>query len=687
MDASSENKPLHIALVGQPNTGKSTIFNRLTGLNQHVGNWPGKTVEKKQGFFSLNGVRGQVTDLPGTYSLTANSLEEKIARDFLIHGNADVAVVIVDASQLERSLYMLAETLLLPVRVVVALNMIDVAQKTGTPVDAALLEKAVMVPVIPMVASKGEGIERLKETVSRVAQGDGQSPDRGPDMEAVFGNAFRLMKKNIHDAVPPPYTESWMALKLIEMDSDAAAIMKSKLSPQVWESIESLVAQNGDAVAKGSAARYEWINGVLSAAAPSAALASDPKPRWSFDRAATHPVWGKFIAGVVLLLTIIATYITCLPPMLLGLGLLLLPIPLRNVLAGVVPDWLVSMLCDGIMTGLGVATCVAAFIFGVFMVLGFLEDVGYLARLSYVFDRFMNKLGLHGKSFIPLGMGFVCNIMAVTGTRVIDGWRQRLITLLLAPLIPCKGLLVVVSFISIAFFGINAIFVFLALAAVMTLQLVLTSFFLRRTLVKGEDFGMIMELPPYHKPNFKTIRAYAITRTKAFFRHGYWIIVIAAFLTWAGVYFPDGQIDTSYLARVGRAVEPFGMIMGMDWRLFLTFLVCFSSKEATLGAMAVIYGASSSSRTAIEGLYMDQSLLADIQNHFGSFLVNSGISDASALAFLFAVFFSLPCLGTLGTIYSETGSYKWAFGSLAYYLLTSIIMGAAAYQVGLIIFR
>lgn len=686
MQAISHQGGLRLALAGQPNTGKSTLFNRLTGLNQHVGNWPGKTVEKKEGNFSLNGLQGHVTDLPGTYSLTANSLEEKIARDFLIQGGADVAVVVVDSSQLERSLYMAVETLLLPVKVVIALNMVDVAEKMGLRIDPQALEAVLGAPVVPVVAAQGKGIAELLAAAARESARPGEEGWRGARVEKAFGGLLARVREIIHGAVPQPYSESWMALKLVEGDSDAAGVMINGMEAGAWQSLQDLLAGCRDPLARGAAARFDWIREAVAASSGDREDGAEPLARWGFDRAATHPWWGKLIAGAVLVLSVLATYIACLPPMLLGLGLLILPAMLRDSLSGAVPDWLLAMLCDGILTGLGVATCVAAFITGVFLVLGFLEDIGYLARLSFVFDRFMRRLGLHGKSFIPLTMGFVCNIMAVTGTRVIDGWRQRLITVLLAPLVPCKGLLVVISFISVVFFGADAAWVLAALMVVMAGQLLLTSFVLRRGLVKGEDRGMVMELPPYHRPNFRTIWSYTLSRVKAFFRHGYWIIVSAAVLTWVGVYYPDGSIDTSYLARFGRAVEPLGRLMGMDWRLLLTFLVAFSSKEATLGAMAVIYGAGSSSRTAIEGLYLDQGLMASVQTQLGAFLSTAGISQASALAFLFAIFFSLPCLGTLAAIQAETGSYKWTLGALTYYFLTSLIMGAVAYRVGLLIF-
>jgi len=679
-------KPV-VALAGQPNTGKSTIFNRLTGLNQHVGNWPGKTVAKKSGIFDLEpgpplpgeedpepGLSVHLVDLPGTYGLTANSLEERIARDFLIREAPDAVIVVVDASQLTRSLYMAAEVLSLPLPVVVALNMMDVAEDSGAVIDPGSLERAMGVPVVPMTAARDRGMDLLHKGLNRLLKRPGKGEIRGPDFKTGLGPLFTRVAELAGPGIPkglPPY---WTQIKLMEQDREVLDLMELESAPR--KELETLIAQ-GDPLGP-AALRYQWIEKGVAAAR----LSPPPRPSLKgFDYWATHPLWGKGIALGMLLVSALAAYILCLPPMLLGLGLLVLPVPVRPALEGVVPDWLIAMVCDGLLTGMGVATCVLAFISGVFLVMGFLEDIGYLARLAYLFHRFMGRLGLQGKSFIPLCMGFVCNIMAVGGSRVIDGWRQRLITLLLAPLIPCKGLLVVVSFISLVFFGAYTPLVFVSLFTAMAGHLVFTSFLLRKILLPGEDHGLIMELPPYHKPNWRTIRNETLIRVKGFYRSGYWLIVAVAFLTWAGVYYPAGDIETSYLARAGRFLEPLGVSMGMDWRLLLTFMVAFSSKEATLGAMAVIFGATTSSRTAIEGLYMDPALALNLKTQFGSFLGTAGISRASALAFVFALFYSLPCIGTLAVIRTESGSLKWTLAALTYYFATSVLAGTLVYQV------
>jgi ferrous iron transport protein B len=283
-------------------------------------------------------------------------------------------------------------------------------------------------------------------------------------------------------------------------------------------------------------------------------------------------------------------------------------------------------------------------------------------------------------------MGLVCNILGVAGTRVIDSWRQRLVTLVVTPVIPCKALLVVVGFITAVFFGHLAVPIFLSLCLAMFADIVLTSFILRKFVLPGERTGLIMELPPYQKPAWKNVFTYAYAKVKSFYRRGFWFIVIASFLTWAGIYFPGGSIETSYLAALGHKIEPLGKIMGLDWRLFITFLISFLSKEATLGVMAIIFGAAVSNTANVTLISMDKGIWAAVQGNFGAFLASTGITAPSALAFVFAVFFSLPCLGTLAMIYAETRSFKWTTGILCYYFFMSFLMGALAYQAGLLIF-
>jgi ferrous iron transport protein B len=680
----TSDRDFTVALIGQPNTGKSTIFNAITGANQHVANWPGKTVEKKEGHFRLKDRLGHIYDLPGTYSLTANSLEEVIARDFVLTEHPDVVVVVVDASQLERSLYMVTETIPLAAPMVIALNKIDVAGILGKEVDEKKLAQLTGIPAIPMDASKRKGIDLLLQTVAEVAENKAYQY-REPDCPHVFGTAYAKLLHAVKGLSDSSEVAEWTTLKLLERDKAVANHLRSKIGAAEYGKIQQILDTVKDGRLLGPKARYDWIRHLVDQSV-GCHKAAKIINQHGFDRFATHPVWGNAAALIILVLSAIAAYIVAMPLMLPGFGLFFLSSPLREKLALIAPPWVVSMLMDGIYEGIFMATTIIGFIGGVFLVLGVLESTGYLARLAYITDPFMRRVGLHGKSIMPLLMGFVCNILGVAGTRVIDSWRQRLATLLVVPVIPCKALFIVIAFIGTVFFGARAILVFAALLIVMLLYIAVTTLFLRKVVLPGERTGLIMELPPYQRPNWKNVFSDAFVRIKSFYRRGYWFIVGAAFVIWAGIYFPGDSIHSSYLAQLGGYLAPLGGLMGMDWRLFVSYLVAFTSKEATLGAMAVIFGTAVTGKTNVISIAIENKPWDVIHGDFGSFLGSAGISEASALAFVFAVFFSLPCYGTLGAVHAETRSYKWTLGILCYYFAGSVLMGILAYRIGLMVF-
>ena len=673
-----------IALAGQPNTGKSTIFNRLTGSKQHVGNWPGKTVEKKEGAFKYNGQSYKLVDLPGTYSLTANSLEEIIARDFIIKEQPDVLIVVVDASQLERTLYLVAETAMLRTETIVALNMMDIAEKEGRELSPEAMGKQMGIKVIPMVAAKNKGIPELLEAIKDSV--DNGKPDDRPKQQVIEGDTLALLKEielKIKGRVPSPYSEEWTALKLLEGDEEISGIMRNRLEPARWQEIDSIVNNNNVLLVADS--RYEWIQKIISSTGKRPDRKNILARRHKFDRIATHPVWGKFVAVGILLFAVITA---------VSIGYLAMPFiwavslvaeGTRTLLAPA-PVWLSSMMADGVIVGVGLAAALSFFLMAVFIIVGFLEDVGYLPRLAYVFDSFMQRLGLHGKSFMPFLMSFPCNIGGVLGTRVIDSWRQRLITVLLIPIIPCMATWAMVSFIGTIFFGARTPLIVAALLITAAFHLVLTSFLLRRIVIKGEGIGLIMDLPPYHKPNLKTIWGYAWTNEKAFLKRGFTLIALVSLVIWLFSYFPDGNIETSFLASTGKFLNPVGKLMGFDWRLMVCLIAAMAAKEAALATIAILYGVGQhfSSLTGVmvgafvtPGCYEREAL--------GSILMQT-VSPAAALAFLFAITFSIPCMATIGVLYSETKSLKWAAGASAYYTLSSLVAGILAYHAGLLIF-
>ena len=672
-----------IALLGQPNTGKSTIFNKLTGANQHVGNWPGKTVEKKEGYFTHLEQKYYIYDLPGTYSLTSNSLEETISRDFILSESPDLVVVVVDASQLKRSLYMLSEAVLLGVPVVVVLNKVDMIAPSVAEKLPKQLTEATGIPVIPVSVFQRRGSENLAQSIAEAVHKNIEVKSM-PDPEKYFGLPYSVLLKAVKDNCPAGYSPEWITIKLFEGDSKALELMQSEMDDVTFNELEDTLADVDKGAVKGASMRYGWIDDVLSE--------TDIEKRgktkmYRFDTITTHPFLGNIIALIALLFGMTGAYLIAMPLLLPGLGLLIAAKPIRGLMAPVLLEWAIALLADGILGGLSVGLIVIGFVGAVYFVLGIYENTGYLARLAYLFDPLMKRVGLHGKSIMPLLMGLVCNIIGVVGSRVMDTWQQRLVTLVVVPIIPCKGLLVLIGFIAVLFFGTKVLMVFTMLFVVMLVYIFFTSFMLRKFVVKGERSGLIMELPPYNKPVWRDIIRYTISRMRAFYRRGFWFVVLINFLCWVGIYYPDGTIGNSYLAAIGTFLEPVGQVMGLDWRLFVSYLIAFASKEAALPAMVVIFGADViTGGTNLYELSMDMSPFAIIVGSFGSFLTSAGVSPASALAFAFATSFSLPCLSTLGTIYSETKSYAWTMSVFCYYFAVSVFMGAAAYQVGRIMF-
>ena len=671
-----------IALVGQPNTGKSTLFNLITGANQHVGNWPGKTIEKKEGLAELDGQTYHFYDLPGTYSLTANSLEETIARDFILKERPDVVVVVVDAAQLERSFYMVAEIALLEIPMVIALNKMDIALREGNRINTSAFENQTGLKTVPITASKGKGIDDLLDAVAS-ARETKAGLSTTPDLDKAFGPAFPEVLQSLDGQTPPDYPRRWITMKLLEGDGEITSLLKARMDGSAWRHVCGLLPAVKEGQVAGASARYDWIKSITVGL-------FERRPgehkRNRFDVAATHPLWGKIIALGTLLLAVVAAYAVAIPLMIPGFVLFFTSDWVQGLLSKFAPAWFSAMIADGLMGGLCIASIITGFIGAVFMVLGFLENTGYLARLAYVFDPFMRRIGLHGKSILPLLMGFICNILGVAASRVIDTWKQRLVTLVIAPIIPCKGLFVVVGFICAVFFGGKSLPIFLALGLVTLVYLSLTSKLLQVSLLKGDSSGLIMELPLYHRPNWRNVWVYAWTRLKIFYHRGFWFIVISCVLAWLGIHFPHGSAENSYLAQFGRTLEPLGQIMGWDWRLCISYVAAIFSKEGTLGAMAVIFGATTSADTDLVGIAMDQNLWEFIKGGgLATYLAATGITPAGALAFVFAVFFSLPCAGTLAMIYAETRSLKWTCFTFFYYLFMSLLLGALAYQAGLLI--
>ncbi len=680
-------KTFTIALAGQPNTGKSTIFNFLTGSNQHVGNWPGKTVEKKEGWFTVNGTSARLVDLPGTYSLSANSTEEIIARDYIVHNNPDLVVVVVDASQLTRSLYLVSEALPLGVPLVVALNMMDVAHKKGLAIDTAALEANMGVKVVPMTASRNIGIAELCAGIDEaVTDGKTTRPHLSTNISFAgeTATALRNLETAITGSVPDGYELPWVAQKLLEGDREISGMMNKRMDKNHLLALKTLIPENSRGASVMANARYAWIKQVLDGCVRGRPGAGTAIRRSFFDKLATHPVTGAFLGLLVTLIGFVLAAAIAMTSVSIVHPLFVAGAQWVQSMAGEYLPMLTAFVCQGLVPGVRMIFGVSVFIFGLMFFIGFLEDIGYLPRMAYVADIFMSRIGLPGKSIMPLFMGFGCNIGAVMGCRVVESTRQRFKTIVISSHVPCPGVMMTIAFIIGIFFGPIAPVIVAATIAALLLQTLLSSFLLDVTVLKRGKSGMIMELPPYHLPNWRTIWNYVWLHFKAFLQKAGSLILAIIVVVWALSYFPTGNMADSYLAIAGRALEPVGRLMGMDWKLLTCLFVATFSKEAALISMAVLFGLQDSGGS-LTHLMMADPFPKVGSDAIGHYLATT-VSKPSALAFIFAILFSVPCYATIAAIYYETKSLRWTFGSVAYYTALSLLWGIGAYQVGIVVF-
>lgn len=607
-----ENTPV-IALLGQPNSGKSTIFNMITGSHQHVGNWPGKTVDQKEGEFKWNGQRMILADLPGSYSLSAGSDEEIITRDYITSRNADLVLVMADASQLKRSLYMLADFVGTQVSSVLVLNMMDVAKGQGISINTEKLSEKLGIPVVPMSAIRKKDYQILYKTIEK-----------------------SLIQKNV-------------------IKNNTLYTAKEKM-----DFIDTL------------------LDGVLETSKTAQSAFT------KFDLTALSPVKGKFIAfgiilGIFLLSMIFAGIIS-------GLGSAILT-PTAAMLKTVmkrfsVHNLLISLICDVLVNVLYFALLMASFVLGITLGFNLMEETGYLARISFLFDHTMSKVGLQGKTIMPFFMGLGCTIAGTTGTRVIDNWGQRVLAIAMSWAVPCAATLSVVPTIAIALFGSNGgflvivsifLFMFLMMWAVYKI-------FGNSLSPKEERVGLIMELPPYHKPDFRNILYVTFQRTFDIFCRALRVISIVSIVFFALTYGFGGNAENSILYKIGVVIEPVTIFFGLKWQAFLAFCASAISKESLLGVLNTLYGAGGSLVSSTFGAKAAGNA-ADISQ-----ILSANFTKAEGLAFIFAISFNMPCVSALAATARETHSVKWTAKTGVFYTAAALIVSCIVYHIGLLVF-
>jgi ferrous iron transport protein B len=652
---------IHVALAGQPNVGKSTIFNLLTGLNQHVGNWPGKTVEQKIGSLTRDDVTIDIVDLPGTYSLTANSPEELIAREYILTQRPDVIVAIVDAAILERSLYLVAELVQLGVPLVVGLNMLDVATRHGTRIDTVKLREMIGAPVIDLIAAQKIGIDQLVQAALQAARSSTipiDLPALPEPTEAARAEVERLIASDL----PEAYPLHWAALKLLEHDAALIDQLRLLLDPIEWAQLDRVWQTNADTPIVIAGERYAWIARTVKVAVVRQPTAS-AKLTARIDRVATHPVLGLGVLIGMLGLLFLLTYTIGAPVQeWLDIHIIHRLAQVASMLLANAPAWVQSFVIDGVLGGVGTVLTFVPILMIFFAGLAMLEDVGYMARAAYIMDGFMRLMGLHGKSFLPLFLGFGCNVPSVAGTRVIEAPKARLLTILIMPLVPCTARLAVVAFMTPVFFGMAAPLVALGLVLMSLIMLGLVGAVLSRTILKGEQSAFIMELPLYHRPSARTIGLLVWQRTIGFMKHAGTLILIMSLIIWALANIPTGSIETSILGSIGKALEPIGARLGLSWQLIVALLASFIAKENAIATLGILYGTGEDTTNLATSLH-------------------AAIVPAAALSFLVVQMLFIPCAATVGAIKQETRSWKWTLVTMGLLAVVSFGAGLVVYQI------
>ena len=534
-------------------------------------------------------------------------------------------------------------------------------KQQGLKIEPGVLQAALGIPVIPMVATRNQGVKELVEAIEKVATDAAPYTPRRPEIREDHRQVLEEIEGLVASDVPEPYPEEWLALKLLEGDSQITEMMREQLPEEQWQRVSAILRRHEDAGLSVASGRYDWIGRMIRTAIVRPKVGQITLTE-RLDRWATHPLGGLVILFGMLGLIFWLTYSVGGPlqELLDTYVVGALADWAGAALAGA-PEWVSGLVVDGVIGGAGTVLTFLPILLIFFATFGFLEDLGYMARAAYVMDRFMHLMGLHGKSFLPLFLGFGCNIPAVMGARIVERERARLLTILVAPLVPCMARMVVLSFLTPIFFGANAPLVSWGLVGFSLLMMALLGIAINRLVFKGERAAFIMELPLYHLPNWRTIGLFIWRRTKAFFAKAGTIILAVSVVIWALSALPSGEIETSYLAAIGRLLAPLGALMGLGWRMMVALLTSFVAKENTIASLGVLYGAGE-----------EEARLAETMGGI--------LTPAAALAFLAVQMLFIPCVATVATIRQETGSWKWTAFSIVLLLVLSFSVGIAGYD-------
>ena len=664
---------LKIGLAGNPNVGKTTLFNNLTGLNQHVGNWPGKTVEKAEGHYNYNNNRVDVIDLPGNYALSAHSIEEIVSRDFIVDEDSDVIVNIIDASNLERNLYLTVQMMELGANLVVALNMNKFAQDKGYTIDAKKLSDLLGVPVVEIEANSKIGKDQLLKTIEEAAKNPVNTVNRlsyGPEL---FDHLNELQTAIEEDKNLSDVPSRWIAIKLLEDDEIILdRIEDSSKRNNILNTTEKVKKHFKDIYNESSEevianARYAYIEGLLKEVLTKPATEKKTLTD-KIDSIVTNRLLGFPIFLIIMYLMFQITFTVAAPFQDMideGFGIL------GEMVAAALGDgMLTSFIVDGIIGGVGGVLVFLPQIILLFLIISFLEDSGYLARAAFVMDKVMHSLvGLHGKAFIPMILGFGCGIPGIMATRTMENEKDRLITMLIVPFMSCTARLPVYLLLVGAFFAAadqtNVIFSLYVLGIVVA---IIVAFILRKTLFDDMDAPFVMELPDYKLPTLRGILMHTAEKSWGFVRKAGTIILAAAIIVWILSSFPAGVeygSQESAIGMIGTAVAPVFAPLGFgSWQPAVALIFGLVAKEVVVGTFSSLFG------VAEEGA----GIAAAMHGIF---------TPLTAYVFMVFVLLYIPCFAALGTIKQETGGWKWPLIMSVTTLITAYVVAFIVYMVGL----
>lgn len=719
--AKGKRRTINVALVGNPNCGKTSLFNIASGAHEHVGNYSGVTVDAKEGFFDFQGYHFRIVDLPGTYSLSAYTPEELYVRKHIIEETPDVIINVADSSNLERNFYLTTQLIDMNVRMVIALNMYDELESSGNKLDYIKLSQLIGVPMIPTVCRRGEGIDQLFHVIIGIYEGgdflsqEGEIrseiledlrdwhktyvPDHefgshkeeedarprgymrhihinhGPELERSIEEVKKAISQN--EDIRHKYSTRFLSIKLLENDKEIENFIstlpngKEIIAIRNKETLRIRKVMNEDSEQAITDAKYGFITGALKETFTDNHLEKEQTTR-VIDSIVTHRIWGYPIFFLFLYIMFEGTFVLGDYPM---QGIEWLVDQLGNLIRNNMAEGpLKDLLIDGIIGGVGGVIVFLPNILILYFFISILEDSGYMARAAFIMDKIMHRMGLHGKSFIPLIMGFGCNVPAIMATRTIEDRKSRLITMLVNPLMSCSARLPIYLVMIGAFFPNCASFMLLCIYTAGILLAVIMARIFSKFLVKGEDSPFVMELPPYRMPTSKSIMRHTWEKGAQYLKKMGGIIMIASIIIWFLGYYPQHdayesvaeQQKNSYIGQIGKAIEPVIKPLGFDWKLGIGLISGVGAKELVVSTLGVLY--------TNEG---------DVENVNLSNRIP--ITPLVALAYMLFVLIYFPCIATFAAIKQESGSWKWAIFTAGYTTGLAWLIAFTVFQIGSLI--